>query len=69
MKKPKLIAGWKKGWRLFSVQAMSLATAIQLSWLMIPEDMRTGIDGRLVTGLAVLILILGIVGRFIQQGK
>lgn len=65
----KLIPEWKKAWRMVSVQAMTIATALQGAWLGLPEDMKAGIDPALVNGACLALLVLGIVGRLVKQDK
>jgi hypothetical protein len=65
----KLIPEWKKAWRMLSIQAMTIATALQGAWLSLPEDMKTGIDPRLINGACIALLALGIVGRLVKQDK
>jgi len=36
----KLIANWRKAYKMLSIQAMAFATAIQGAWMFIPEDMK-----------------------------
>jgi len=63
----KLIPNWKQSWRMFSMQAMTIATAIQGAWLAVPDDMKAGIDPALVNGACMALLVLGIVGRLVKQ--
>jgi len=37
----KLIDEWNKAWRMLSVQAMTVAGALQGAWLYLPDDMRS----------------------------
>jgi hypothetical protein len=63
----KLVDDAKKAWKWFSVQAMTLAIAIQGAWEMIPDDMKAGIPPKLVTVVTVGLLALGIAGRLVKQ--
>jgi len=65
----KLIPNWKKSWRMVSVQAMTLAGAIQGAWMFIPEDMKASISPSIVQGVTVALLVLGIAGRMVDQPK
>lgn len=65
--KMKLISNWKEGWKFLSVHCMSLAGAIQATWLLIPEDMKRTLDPKFVAVLTLSLVIFGIVGRFIDQ--
>ena len=64
-----LIPNWKKAWRMFSVQAMTLATAIQATWPMVPEDMKATLPPQLVHWVSVALLVAGILGRLVTQPK
>lgn len=65
----KLVENAKTAWRWFSVQAMALATAIQLTWAMLDTDMRSVIPYQetVVPALTGTLLVLGIVGRLYKQ--
>lgn len=65
----KLIANWKKAWRMLSVQAMTLAGAVQGAWLFIPSDMRSSIPESTVQMVTLSLLGLGVVGRLVDQPK
>ena len=65
----KLIANWKKAWRMLSVQAMTLAGAIQGAWIFIPTDMRSSIPESTVQMVTMALLALGVVGRLVDQPK
>jgi len=54
-------------WRWYSVQAMTAAAAVQGAWLFVPDDLRASIPERWAQGLTALLLLLGIVGRLIDQ--
>lgn len=62
-----LVADWKKAWRWFSVQAMALSGAIQVTWVSLPLDLKGSIPDTLVTGAAVGLAVLGIIGRVVDQ--
>ena len=64
----KMIPEWRRAWRMFSVQAMVASSAIQGTWLALPPDMRSTIDGGVVSALTIAMLVLGIVGRLVYQG-
>jgi hypothetical protein len=64
-----LVDDWKNVHKWVSTQCMSLAAAIQGTWLYIPEDMRQAIPSKLVTGVTIGLMVLGVVGRVVKQGK
>lgn len=65
----KLIANWRKSWRMLSMQAMAGATAIQGAWVGLPEDMKTSIPPTVVHWLTMGLLAFGIFGRLVDQPK
>ncbi len=67
--KPKLVEDWKQCWRWLSVNCMVLAGAVQGAWIYIPEDLRRSMPENLVTGITMGLLVLGVMGRLVKQGK
>lgn len=65
----KLISNWKKCWRMFSVQAMTIAAAIQGAWVYTPDDMRATIPSEWVQLATITLLVLGVIGRLFTQKK
>ncbi len=65
----KLIDDWKAAWRMWSVQSMAVATAIQGAWGAAPDDMRASLPHEWVQGITIALLVFGIVGRLIEQPK
>jgi hypothetical protein len=54
---------------MLSVQAMTLAGAIQGAWLFVPEDMKASIPPNVVQWLTMALLALGVAGRIVKQEK
>ena len=65
----KLIDNWRKAYRMVSVQAMAAATAIQGTWVLIPEDMKSTIAPGIVQWITMGLLVFGIFGRLVDQPK
>jgi hypothetical protein len=65
----KLIDGWRKAHRMFSVQAMALAGAIQATWPLIPDDMKATLPHNVVHWVSLALLGAGIAGRLVKQEK
>ena len=63
----KLIDNWKLAHRMFSVQAMGLAAAIQGAWPMIPDDLRAALPPHVSHWVSLALLVAGILGRLVQQ--
>lgn len=64
-----LIENWRSAWRMLSVQAMTIAGALQGAWLYLPDDMRSSVDPTLMHGITIALLVLGVVGRMVKQDK
>ena len=64
----RLIPQWRKAWRMFSIQCMTLATAVQGTWIAMPADMRTSLESPWVQWASVGLLVAGIFGRLVDQG-
>lgn len=69
MRKPRLIPQWRRAWRMFSIQAMTLAAAIQGAWPTIPDDMKATLPPTLVHWVSLALLVAGIAGRLVDQPK
>lgn len=65
----KLVPDYKQCHKWVSMHCMVLAGAVQGAWVYIPEDMRQSIPSKLITIITIGLLILGVVGRLIKQGK
>jgi hypothetical protein len=65
----KLIPEARKAWRMFSVQAQAVALAVLGAWQVMPEDLKTNLPQSLVYWLSMSLMVLGIVGRLIDQPK
>lgn len=65
----KLISNWRRAWRMFSVQAQAGSVAILGAWQTMPDDLRGRVPDPVVFGIVGALLVLGIVGRLIDQPK
>lgn len=65
----KLIANWRKAYRMLSIQAMAFATAIQGAWMFLPDDMKTTLPPSVVQWVTMGLMAFGIVGRLVDQPK
>lgn len=63
----KLVANWRRAWRWISVQAMVLAGALQGAWMFVPDDLRASIPPGVVQGFTIVLLVLGVIGRLVDQ--
>ena len=64
----KLVSDWRQSLRWFSVQAMALQGATAAAWLALPAEWRETFPAEWMTACAVLLMVLGIVGRLVDQG-
>ena len=62
-----LIPEWKKCLRMFSVQAMTLAVAIQGAWAFLPPEMVASIPVGWMRIITITLLVLGVIGRLVVQ--
>ena len=65
----KLIPNWRKAWRMFSVQAQAGSVAVLGTWQALPDDLRGKVPEPVVLGIVGALLVLGIIGRLIDQPK
>lgn len=65
----KLVDEAEKWWRMFSIQAMVLAGAIQGAWVFIPPEMQATIPQSWLRAATIALLVLGVVGRLVDQPK
>jgi len=62
-----LVHNVRDAWRWISVQSMALGLAIQGAWEMIPADLKAGFSDKHVRWTAMVLLVIGIVGRLVKQ--
>jgi len=63
----KLVDDARSAWRWFSVQAMALQGAAAVAWLAVPNDLRASVPSEWMAIGAVVLVVLGIAGRLVQQ--
>ena len=64
-----LIENASKAWRMFSVQAMTLALVVQTVWIELPADLRDSLDSATVRYITIGLLAAGVLGRLVKQEK
>lgn len=67
MGKLKLVENWKEGWKWISNICMGLAAATIQFWDMIPPDMKVMLQGTSSSQIVFWLMVIGIVGRHIDQ--
>lgn len=65
----KPVNDWQKSWRWFSVQAMTLATAIQGAWMTLPANLLSHVSDNTKNAVVIGLLVGGIIGRLVDQPK
>ena len=65
----KLIENWRQAWQFFSVQAQALALTVLGAWQVMPDDLKAALPPNMVYGVAMFLLVAGIVGRVVAQPK
>ncbi len=68
MKRIELVEGWRCAHKWVSTNCMVLAGALQGAWLYIPPDMKASVPPKLVAGVTIALLVLGVIGRMFKQG-
>lgn len=63
----KFVDNAKSWYKMFSVQAQIAAGSLLGSWSLIPEDLKQNIPSNVVIGVAITLLVLGVIGRLIKQ--
>ena len=63
----KLVKDWRQAARWFSVQAQALSAAAGAAWLVVPDDMRAAVPPEWLAACAIVLAVLGIAGRLIDQ--
>ena len=63
----KLHDDWKRAYRWFSVQAMSVTATFLVVWALIPEKMQDAFTPTELKVMAAGLLVLGIGGRLVKQ--
>jgi hypothetical protein len=64
----KPVKNWRQSWRWLSMQAMALQGAVAGAWLAVPDDMRQSVPSEWLAACAVVLTLLGVAGRLIDQG-
>lgn len=65
----KLIPQWKRCLRMFSVQAMVLAGAVQGAWAAVPDEMKAIISDDWLRYGTIALMVLGVIGRLVVQSS
>ena len=67
----KLIQNAKRAWTHYSTQALAAGVSLQAAWVTFPDDLKAALGPdavSIVAKVTALILALGLIGKFIDQG-
>lgn len=65
----KLVPEWKRCLRMFSVQAMILAGAVQGAWASLPDEMKATVSDDWLHYGTIALMVLGVIGRLVAQSS
>lgn len=65
----KPVKNWRRCWRMFSVQAMVLAGAIQGAWVVLPPEMKAVVSDDWLRYITITLMVAGVVGRLVVQDR
>lgn len=63
----RLVPDWKDAWRWLSMHAMGWSAALLLTWTQLPPALQAAMPAWLTDAVVVAVLLLGMVGRLIDQ--
>ena len=66
--KLKLVRNARQAWRWLSVQIAAVSAITPAAWLAVPEDMRRAVPPEWLAVAAIVLPVLIIAGRLIDQG-
>lgn len=64
----RLVADWRRCHRWFSMHAMGWSAGLLLTWNTLPPKLQSAVAEPLMTAIVVVILVLGMFGRVVEQG-
>ena len=64
----KLVPNARRAWRWFSVQLAVLSGVAPAAWLAVPDDMRKAVPAEWLAIGAVVMAVLIVAGRLVDQG-
>ena len=63
----KLIKDWSTAYRFFSMQAMTVAAAVQGAWLTLSPEMIASLPPNTLHYVTIVLMVAGAIGRLIPQ--
>lgn len=64
-----LVDGWHQAWTWYSMHALLWPAAAIGGWEIMPGAWQDAIPHRIVSAIAVSVLLSGMAGRLVEQGK
>lgn len=65
----KLVYDWRQAWKWLSMQIPAVNVAFLGTWAVLPSKFQDALPTWAVVAIAISLLVLGMVGRLIQQEK
>ena len=65
----KLVGNWRKAWRWLSIQFPALNLTFLATWGALPTKFQDVIPTPLVMGISAALIVMGVVGRMIDQSR
>lgn len=62
-----LIPHWRHAYKFFSVQSAAVQAAVLVGWAQMPDDMKQALPSWLLPGIAMFVLVVGVIGRMTKQ--
>ena len=63
----KLIPNWKRAYKMVSVQCQTVSIAVLGGWQALGDDLQAAIPLWVVFTVAITLLVIGTIGRLVQQ--
>jgi len=64
-----LVENASSWWKMFSMQAQVMNTALLVSWQTLPTTLQTILPVQYLLIIAVILLVLGMIGRMVKQNN
>lgn len=64
----KMVSGYEKAYKWFSVQVLAVIAVLPLAWEYIPYDIKTALPVEYQQYIFTAFAVAGILGRMIKQG-
>lgn len=65
--KIKVVPDWRESYKWISIWCWGIASALQGTWVALPDDLKAGISPTWVNVIALVLGVAGFIGRYIDQ--